>query len=194
MAGLLDFIYTGQATISQASLQDFLGIAASLGVKGLLPETTSSETNTFHNSESHEITFKDIKKEHYGVNLKKGKERNCPAEIKVAKKVEITEDMILEGIGGKFTCKVCEAEFEDEASVNEHVKMHLEDWETAQQQRKLTKRKRSKVWSFFEKNDALTASCNLCGKDVKCKSGSTTNLHSHLQRKHEVESESTENQ
>ena len=127
-------------------------------------------------------------------NLKNVKENDHSGEIKDAKKVEITEDMILEDTDGKFTCKVCDAEFGDEVSVNDHVKTHLEDWETAQQNRKLTKRrKRSKVWSFFSKNDAMTASCNLCGKDIKCKSGSTTNLHSHLQRKHGVEAESTDN-
>ena len=189
MTGLLDFIYTGQAMIPEDSLQEFLTIAVSLGVKGLLPETTSSQTKTFHKSEAREIKFKDIKKEN-GINLKNVKERDSSVEIKEAKQVEITQDMILLG-DGNFTCKVCDAEFTDEASVNKHVKMHLEDWEIAQQKRK-TKRKRSKAWSFFNKNDAVTASCNLCGKEIKCKSGSTTNLHSHLQRKHGVETESTD--
>ena len=190
LTGLLDFIYTGQATISQTSLQDFLAIAGSLGVKGLLPENTSSKTKTFHNSEAPEIKFTDIKIENGGVNLKNSKESNYSFKIKEAKKVEITEDMILQG-DGNFTCKVCDAEFSDQATVKKHVEMHLEEWETAQQKRK-ARRKRSKVWSFFNKNDAMTASCNLCGKDIKCKSGSTTNLHSHLQRKHGVETESTD--
>ena len=94
-----------------------------------------------------------------------------------------------------FTCKVCESEFEDGESVKKHVKIHLEDWEKAQEKRKLRKRaKRSKVWSFFNKNDSISATCNLCGKDIKCKSGSTTNLHTHLQRKHGFETESAGDQ
>ena len=117
------------------------------------------------------------------------KEINSLDAIEEAKKIEITEDMILRG-GGNFTCKVCDAEFTDETNVNDHVKMHLADWESSQEKRK-TKRKRSKVWSFFTKNDSMTASCNVCGKDIKCKMGSTTNLHSHLQRRHGVEAEST---
>ena len=189
MSGLLDFIYTGQAMIPEHSIQDFLTIAVGLGVKGLLPETTSSKTKTLHNFEAREIKFKDIKKEN-GTNLKKINECDSLVEIKEAKKVEITQDMILL-VDGNFTCKVCDAEFTEKDSVSEHVKMHLEDWENGEAKRK-RKRKRSKAWSFFKKNDAMTASCNLCGKDIKCKSGSTTNLHSHLQRKHGVETESTD--
>ena len=190
MTGLLDFIYTGQAMIGQNALQDFLAIAVSLGVKGLLAEAASqatpSQTNAFHNSATEDIKFNNIKKENFGKNMK---EINSPDAIEEAKKIEITEDMILRG-GGNFTCKVCDAEFTDETNVNDHVKMHLADWESSQEKRK-TKRKRSKVWSFFTKNDSMTASCNVCGKDIKCKMGSTTNLHSHLQRRHGVEAEST---
>ena len=189
MTGLLDFIYTGQAKIPEDSIQDFLTIAVSLGVKGLLPETTSSKTKTVHNFDAREIKFKDIKKENC-TNLKKINECDSLEEIKEAKKVEITQDMILL-VDGNFTCKVCDAEFTEKDIVSEHVKMHLEDWESGEAKRK-RKRKRSKAWSFFKKNDAMTASCNLCGKDIKCKSGSTTNLHSHLQRKHGVETESTD--
>ena len=92
----------------------------------------------------------------------------------------------------KLTCKVCDEEFTDEAVVSEHVKVHVENWKTSQEgKNEKTKPRRSKVWGYFSKNDSLTASCNICGKDVKAKN-TTTNLHSHLQRKHGVEAESND--
>ena len=98
----------------------------------------------------------------------------------------------------KLTCKVCDEEFTDEAVVSEHVKVHLENWKFSQQGSKSVKTKhderpkRSKVWGYFSKNDSMTAKCNICGKDVGAKRGCTTNLHSHLQRKHGVEADSAD--
>ena len=93
----------------------------------------------------------------------------------------------------KLTCKVCDEEFTDEAVVSEHVKVHLETWKTSQEGKsEKTKPRRSKVWGYFSKIDSVTASCNICGKDVKAKSGSTTGLHSHLQRKHGVDADSAD--
>ena len=48
-------------------------------------------------------------------------------------------------------------------------------------------RTRSKIWDYFKKSDEDQeyAFCNICGKKVKRKQGSTTGLWCHLQKDHE---------
>ena len=204
MASLLDFIYTGQAMVSQDSLQKFLDLAVSFGVKGLMTETavqctvpSKSNYSTYYPVQ--EMKFHDVKEERPRTVVKKNvnDEQNCSEVTRDAKEDEIREDMILRD-DDKLTCKVCDKEFTDEAVVSEHVKEHLENWKTSQEGIKSVKTKhderprRSKVWGYFSKNDSMTATCNICGKDVKAKRGSTTNLHQHLQRNHGVEAESAD--
>ena len=203
MASLLDFVYTGQAMVAQDSLQKFLDLAVSLGVKGLMTDTplqctvpSKSNYSTYYPGQ--EIKLRDVKEERPRTVAKNvTNEQNCSDVTRDAKEDELREDMILRD-EDKLTCKVCDEEFTDEAVVSEHVKVHLESWKTSQECTKSVKTKhderprRSKVWGYFSKNDSMTATCNICGKDVKAKRGTTTNLHSHLQRKHGVEAESTD--
>ena len=200
MASLLDFVYTGQAMVAQDSLQKFLDLAVSLGVKGLMTDTalqctvpSKSNYSTYYPVQ--EIKLHDVKEERSRTVAKNvNNEQNCSEVTRDAKEDEIREDMVLRN-KDKLTCKVCDEEFTDEAAVSEHVKVHLENWKTCQEGIKSVKTKhderakRSKVWGYFSKNDSMTAKCNICGKDVKAKQGSTTGLHSHLQRKHGVEAD-----
>ena len=197
MASLLDFVYTGQAMVAQDSLQKFLDLALSLGVKGLVTDTalqctvpSNSNYSTYYPVQ--EIKLHDLKEERPRTVAKNvNNEQSCSEVTRDAKEDEIREDMILRN-EDKLTCKVCDEEFTDEAVVSEHVKVHVENWKTSQEgKNEKTKPRRSKVWGYFSKNDSLTASCNICGKDVKAKN-TTTNLHSHLQRKHGVEAESND--
>lgn len=48
------------------------------------------------------------------------------------------------------------------------------------------KNTKSQVWKHFEKEDETNIKCNLCSSIVKVKDGSTTNLHNHLKRKHDI--------
>ena len=200
MSSLLDFVYTGQAMVAQDSLQNFLDLAVFLGVKGLITDTavqctvpSKSNYSTYYPVELHDVKEERPRTVAKNVN----NEQNCSEVTRDAKEDEIREDMILRN-KDKLTCKVCDEEFTDEAAVSEHVKVHLENWKTSQEGIKSVKTKhderprRSKVWGYFSKNDSMTAKCNICGKDVGAKRGCTTNLHSHLQRKHGVEDESAD--
>ena len=140
-----------------------------------------------------EIKLHDLKEERPRTVAKNvNNEQSCSEVTRDAKENEIREDMILRD-EDKLTCKVCDEEFTDEAVVSEHVKVHVENWKTSQEgKNEKTKPRRSKVWGYFSKNDSMTATCNICGKDVKAKRGSTTNLHQHLQRNHGVEAESAD--
>ena len=48
---------------------------------------------------------------------------------------------------------------------------------------------RSKVWEYygFRASGGETPTCKLCFKDILCKSGNTTNLATHLKRKHNID-------
>ena len=181
--------------VAQDSLQNFLDLAVFLGVKGLITDTavqctvpSKSNYSTYYPVELHDVKEERPRTVAKNVN----NEQNCSEVTRDVKEDELREDMILRD-EDKLTCKVCDEEFTDEAVVSEHVKVHLENWKTSREGNKSdkTKPRRSKVWGYFSKNDSLTASCNICGKDVKAKN-TTTNLHSHLQRKHGVEAESTD--
>lgn len=45
---------------------------------------------------------------------------------------------------------------------------------------------RSKVWEYFSKDDKENIKCKTCEVVIKVKDGSTTNLHNHLKRKHNI--------
>lgn len=50
------------------------------------------------------------------------------------------------------------------------------------------KGQRSEVWKFFKRceNDSDKCMCQKCDYSIKIKDGSTTNLHAHLKRKHDI--------
>lgn len=47
---------------------------------------------------------------------------------------------------------------------------------------------RSKVWHYFVKETPEVVVCNICNQHVKIKESSTTNMHTHLTRNHNIDS------
>ena len=83
MASILDFVYTGQAMVAQDSLQKFLDLAVSLGVKGLITDTavqctvpSKSNYSTYYPVQ--EIKLHDVKEESSRAVAKNvNNEQNC---------------------------------------------------------------------------------------------------------------------
>ena len=196
LAPLLDFFYSGEASVAQEDLQDFLILSKSLGVKGLIQtedntaETEDGELNS--SGDQKENRTPSLKKKEYQNLLKLGANSaeqgpKLKEETNVSEEI-CNEDDLFVTLNGVSTCKVCELRIDNKSELSAHMKEHLEEMQNEDfvSERK-KKRKTSKAWKFFTPNDSLSASCSICNVEIKTSGGTTSSLHNHLKGKHKLE-------
>ena len=195
LAPLLDFFYSGEASVAQEDLQDFLILSKSLGVKGLIQteENTDGTEEGELNLRSDQKEYKTPASKNKAWNpLRYGAEEGQKLKVEALEEThfgeETTEDDLFVTLNGVSTCKVCQLTIEKRSELSEHMKQHLEEMqsEDSVSERK-KKRKTSRAWRFFTPNDSLSASCSLCNVEIKTSGGTTSSLHNHLKGKHKLE-------
>ena len=193
---LLDFFYSGEATVAQEDLQDFLILSRSLGVKGLI-QTEDDGLDSSGGQKEHRILPSKNKVQNkliFGANSSEEDQRlkeETLEETNLAE--ETTEDYLYVTLNGVSTCKVCELAIDNKSELSGHMKQHREGMQNEDfVSGRKKKRKTSKAWKFFTSNDKLSASCNICNVEIKTCGGVTTSLHNHLKGKHKLEYSSDE--
>ena len=188
---LLDFFYSGEATLAQEDLPGFLLISKRLGVKGLTQDDDNSaeSKNETRNSKDDGDPNQIPKIKDLG---KTANEKNPRLKQEVLESSDFAEEQfegdLFDQQDGNLTCKVCGVTLENESECSGHMKQHLGEMqkENGTTGRK-DARKRSQAWNYFTPNDKLSASCTICAVEIKTSGGTTSSLYNHLKGKHPLE-------
>ena len=200
LAPLLDFFYSGEASVAQEDLQDFLILSKSLGVKGLIQteENTDGTEDDGLNLSGDQKEYKTPASKNKARNLLRfGAEEGQRLKEETLEQTDLgeeaTEDDFFVTLNRVSTCKVCQLTIDNKSELSGHMKEHLEEMQNEDlvSERK-KKRKTSRAWKFFTPNDNLSASCTICNVEIKTSGGTTSSLHNHLKGKHKLEYSLTE--
>ena len=188
---LLDFFYSGEATVAQEDLQDFLILSRSLGVKGLI-QTEDDGLDSSGGQKEHKILPSKNKAQNKLSLRAKSAEEGQRLKEEMLEETdfaeETTEDDLFVTLNGVSTCKVCELAIDNKSELSGHMKQHREEMQNEDfVSGRKKKRKTSKAWKFFTSNDSLSASCTICDVEIKTSGGTTSSLHNHLKGKHKLE-------
>ena len=189
---LLDFFYSGEASLAQEDLPGFLLISKRLGVKGLTQDDDNgaeSKNETRNSKDDDDINqipkIKDLGKT--------ANEKNPRLKQEVLEASDFVEERfegeMFDQQDGIWTCKVCGVTLENESECNGHMKKHLGEMqkENGTSSGRKDARKRSQAWNHFTPNDKLSASCTICAVEIKTSGGTTSSLYNHLKAKHPLE-------
>ena len=185
---LLDFFYSGQASVAQGDLQEFLLLSKTLGVSSLI-QNEEDNLDSSGDQNEYKIPASENKVGNFSQDLQMLKEET-PEERHFEAK-ETTEDEMFRTLNGVSTCNVCELTINNKSELSGHMKEHLKEMQNCVSERKTIK-KRSKAWNFFTPNDKLSASCDICNVEIKTSGGTTSSLYNHLRGKHKMEYSSIE--
>jgi len=165
---IMDFVYTGEATVAKDQLENFLESARDLKIKGLEKKADIKIENTqpdlkipcletpmFFNTET--VQMQDDKPTYESKEMFASKENSDSNEI-ITKSLRTTnlKNKIMEGItkiDGLWHCTYCSKIFDTRARASEHVETHL---------------------------DGFSHTCGICNKSTK----TTKALKKHIERVH----------
>ena len=137
LAAVVDFIYNGETQLNQDYLEDFIGLAGDLQLKGLTgvqfmekqTQTIKIETTTVDKSESSQDNkllygFKGIDVANTEVN--KSVTSDISTKFDKDDTLEEKIESMIENIMGYWTCNICEKGYRSKRDTKRHAETHLE--------------------------------------------------------------------
>jgi len=169
---VIDFIYNGEAFITQEQLKVFIETGKELQVKGLEGELTGVEENTDENmthSQERKQRYNDNEEEVFTVSADdkddiaaRINEGNQQLRINDELCLQINE--MIEKNGGAWRCKICGKTSRDKTDINRHAERHIEGMSHACHICNKTFQNRHSLTSHISRIHSELFSCEICEK------------------------------